>query len=307
MSTLPPMPPGQEVFYYASQTTFWIFMRADRALVQKALGKQLDSLGFSLASFSGDDAYLVITPMVYTATFNDGSAGIPEVEFNVLVYPTSQKGRVPVLTFAEFLLGWDQQKVIGQLRLDVITDNQAAVEGGRSKYGEHKFLGVLTYKVPSPNDNARKPSPFAIELTVSQVPKGKGVPGELCFKLDASVAGLSSMSTDASEVVVYGALPPEPGDRPQRTIATRRNHLGLYSLWLAGDDHHGHVRLAYGDCHDAPPLIIDGKPVPGSSHWPQQMRERMAELLAGARPAAYLLFASPPVEIEPRPYYVDPV
>ena len=316
MSSLPPVPAGQETFYYASQTTFWAFLRQDRAKVEKALGAQLDALGLSLTRFKDDPdgAYLALVPSFYTCVLNlsnDGvtstmMVGVSEVEFNALVHPSSQAARVPDLSFQEFLLGWEQQKLVGQLRLDVITDNIGAVIGGREKYGEHKFRGFIRYCFPVPNDNARAPVPFQVEFSAYTTERMRDE--DLVFSLRSGVGALQPISVEASEVVVYGALPPEPRDGTrQRAIGSRRNHFGMFNLYLPTPAQPGPVpSLQFGPCRDASPLHLNGKNIPGSEEWPKQMRDRMQQLLADAPVAAFMLFASPPVEIEPRPFYVDP-
>lgn len=308
MTALPPVPEGQEIFYYASQTTLWLYFRADRRLVEDTVGHVLGPLGLSLATFEGEDdqAYLALVPMFYTAAFDDGMDAISEAELNALVYPTSQAARVPRLTFHQFLLGWEQQKVVGQHRLDVICDNHDAVLGGRDKYGEHKFLGRIRYRVPVANDNPRQHEPFRVDFAAFQEP-WPGQEPELCFCFEATTSGLAPFQSNASEVVVYSALPPEPPPSgTQRAVGTRRNHLGLFEGYtVTGDD--DRFSIQYGDCRNGPPLRDrDGNPIPGSGDWPRQMRERMQALLTGASLAAFQLFRSPPVEIEPRPYYVDP-
>ncbi|WNG25662.1 hypothetical protein F0U62_17800 [Cystobacter fuscus] len=316
MSSLPPVPAGQETFYYASQTTFWIFFRQSRALVERALGAQLDSLGLALPRFKDDpdSVYLALVPSFYTCALNLSSGGVTsttmpgvsEAEFNVLVHPKSQAARLPDLTFQEFLLGWEQHKLIGQLRLDVITDNMGAVIGGREKYGEHKFRGFIRYCFPLPNDNARTPVPFHVEF--SAYTTERMLHEELVFSLRSGVGALQPVSVDASEVVVYGALPPEPQDGTrQRAIGSRRNHFGTFSLYMPTEVHTAQApSLQYGPCHNAAPLHYNGKSIPGAEEWPKQMRDRMRQLLTDAPVAAFMLFASPPVEIEPRPFYVDP-
>lgn len=308
MTALPPVPKGQEIFYYASQTTFWLYFRVDRRRVEDAVGHILKPLGLSLATFEGDEdkAYVALVPMVYTATFDNSMAAISEAELNVLVYPSAEARRVPKLDFHQFLLGWEQQKVVGQYRLDVICDNRAAVLGGRDKYGEHKFLGEISYWLPVPNDNSRQPEAFRIELAAFQEPR-PGQERELCFRFEASTAGLAPFQSNGSEVVVYGALPPEPSPgSKQRTVGTRRNYLGLFEGYTVTGQG-GSFHIDYGDCHDGPPLRNkNGDPIPGSGEWPRQMRERMQALLTDASLAAFQLFRSPPVEIEPRPYYVNP-
>lgn len=314
MTALPPVPAHQETFYYASQWTMWIFFRLKRADFEAGVGVDLAALGLSPVPFKGeeDSVYVALNPMFYTALFNSGSAGINETEFNAIVYPTAQRARLPHITFHEWLLGWDQQKVIGQLRLDVLCDNMAAVQGGREKYGEHKFLGKIEFEIPTENDNPYGPRATSVLFKAYQWPlpnpvcpcaDGKGKP---IFEFYASTDGLSSFPSNGSPTVVYAALPPEPAPGvQQRTVGSLRSMQAVFDAWTVAAGG-GRFQIRYFDCGLAPPLIIDGKEVPGSPAFPLQMRNRMERLLTLADLVAFQAYRSPPCEIEPRPFYVYP-
>lgn len=316
MHTLARVPVGQENFYYASQTAFWIFYRVRRSLLDEQLGDVLARLGLAPASFDEPEhAFLNLCPMAYTAVFGaqdtkanrPGMGGISELEFNVLSFPVSKRHLLPDISFADYLLGREQQKLVGDYRLAVVCNHMGAVFGGREKYGEHKFLGDIDYRFATFNDNATTPTPFFFDFDAYQ-PGGAGEPEQLMFRLRASVGSSRSVVADFSPVMVYGAMPSEagPGVR-QQTLGSRRNHLGLFRAFLPEPGHDGLATLQYGPCRDARPLHDSrGTLLPDSPHWPARMRERMQRLLTDAELCGFLLFQSPPVETEPLPFIVDP-
>lgn len=313
MSSLPQVPSGEENFYYASQTSIWAFYRVDLTKLQEMYGAKMKTLGLSIATFKDDPCgYVAVNPMFYTAVFGKqrtaedwpGLAGISEAEFNLLVYPTKEEAKLPELTFKEFLLGWEQQKIIGQYRLAVICNHMGAVMGGRNKYGEHKFLGDIDFDIPVPNCNQTTPSPFEFSFTAS-LWGGAGDPNQMVFSIKGSVEGLHPIAADASPVIVYGALPPEPAAGvEQQAIGSRRNHLGLFQAYFV-DQKNGSASLEYGDCQAGPILRdFENQPVPHSEAFPKDMRLMMQDTLTSADLVAFLLFQAPPVETEPRPYYI---
>lgn len=312
MMNLPPVPKGQEIFFYASQISLWVFYRVPRQVLDEAVGERLAGLGMTPATFRDhpQHAIVALNPMFYTAAFDNGLAGISEVEFNVVAYPAWRRSQVPQLTLEEFLLGWEQEKLIGQFRLDVLCDNLAAVSGGRQKYGEHKFLGQINFLInPLPNTNMRSGQPVTLKFEAYQCASEASCAGplsedRLIFALDATTGDILPADSAFSDVIVYGTLPPEPQGE-FRLVGSRRNHLGLFRLYLPSPDRPATVKIRYGQCAGGPPLVIDNQAIPGSGAWPQQMRELMQQILPKGEVAALLLFETPPVEIEPRPFYAD--
>jgi hypothetical protein len=313
--TLPSIPVGKENFFYASQTSYWIYFRVNKKELLNIIGKQLDDLGFTIATFDEPEfGYVALSPMFYTALFGEqtteknqpGMQIISEVEFTVLVYPKRNSDRVPNVTFKEFILGHEQQKLIGQYRLSVVCDSLDAVYGGRNKYGEHKFLGDINYKISTFNNNPGRPLPITFDVEAYQW-GGAGNPEQMIFSLSAIIDNTNSIVSDVSPLVVYGAEPPEKHPiKKQRPIASRRNYLtSLFQIYFPNNENIK-INIKYGSCKNAPPLqSIDGNFIDESVDWPQQMRETMVALLENSVVSAALIFQSPPAGTEPRPYYVD--
>lgn len=308
------MPKGQEKFFFASLFSSWLFFKIDKTTLETFIKEDLDELGYSLATF--DDpayGYAVISPMFYTAIFGrqtteKNSAGmelISEVEFNILVYPKSKSKMVPTLSFKDFILGHESQKIIGQLRLAVICNSLPAVQGGRAKYGEHKFLGDLNYNIDVFNNNEQAPHPISFSVSVYQW-QGAGKPDQKLFQLSFSIENPQSIMSDFSPLVLYSAIPPEKSPNvKRRPIGSYRNCLSnLFQVYFPS---HNSIQMSieYGNCKNAPSLVINDYLLEDSKSWPQKMRELMANLLTDSTLSAVVLFNSFPAVTEPRPYYVD--
>lgn len=314
-TTMPGVPKGQENFFYASKTCLWIFFKVKLDVLKAKFKAELHRLGLEIATFEDHThGYVALVPMVYTALFGaqntkekrPGVAGITEAEFNILVYPSAQKALVPKLSFKEFVLGWEQQKVIGQHRLAVICDHIGAVYGGREKYGEHKFPGDIDYNIDTFNNNPAEAK--ALSLYFKACPSGAAGSSEnYVFSLDVNLQGLTAVVSDFSPVVVYGAIPPEPGKTVrQQTVGSRRNYLGMHHAYFPEPNKNSYVALKYGSCREAPVLNdLNGIPVENSQNWAREMGQMMKAVLSDAGPAGFLYFESAPAVTEPRPYFVN--
>jgi hypothetical protein len=313
--TLRSIPRGEENFFYASNTSYWLYFKVNKKLLENVIGNTLENLGFNIATFDEPEfGYVALSPMFYTALFGEqvteknqpGMKIISEVEFTVLVYPKRNFDRVPQVTFKEFILGHEQQKLIGQYRLSVVCDSLAAVYGGRNKYGEHKFLGDINYKISTFNNNTRNPLPITFEMQTYQW-GGAGKSEQMIFSLSAIIDNTNSITSDISPLIVYGAEPPEKHPiKKQRPIASRRNYLiSLFQIYFPNNENIK-INIKYGSCKNAPALqTVDGSFIDESVDWPQQMRETMFSLLESSVVSAALVFQSSPAATEPRPYYVD--
>ena len=311
-NAMPYVPKGQENFFYASKTCLWIFFKVELEILQTKINADFQKLGLEIATFEDKKyGYVTITPMIYTALFGEqdakekrpGVAGITEAEFNILVYPTSQKDLVPEITFKEFILGQEQQKIIGQYRLAVVCDHMGAVHAGREKYGEHKFPGNIDYKIDTYNNNSTEGKAMSFYFKAYPV---AGSPDDYIFSLNVNLEGSLRLFSDFSPVVVYGAIPPEPQKNiQQKVVGSRRNYLGMCKAYFPKNDNDRSVKLEYGLCSKSPVLNdSSGIPIENSPNWAQEMNQMMKVLLHNTSTAGLLSFESPPAVTEPRPYYV---
>lgn len=314
MST-PTLPDNQRNFFYASQTSWWLYFKVNMQTLLHAVGDRLSQMDLMIATFDDPNhGYVALSPMIYTALFGTQSTtnNLPgmsitsELEFNVVVIPKRDKDKITPLSFKEFILGYDQQKIIGQYRLFVVCDNPRAVYAGRHYFGEHKFLGDINYKISTFNNNPEEPLPQSFTMEAFQA-NGAGKLDELIFNMSAEINNKNFIISDISPFVVYGAQPPEPHPTiKQRPIASRRNYTNnLFQVYFQ-DKNNVEFKISYGTCKNAPALNNpDGTPNQDSIHWPQAMREKMFALLNNAVLSAALIYQSLPAGSESTPYYVD--
>lgn len=303
-----------EDFFYAQQTSLWIFYRVPKEVVQKQIGENLENLKLDLVSFENESefAYLILKPMVFMAEFGGQTASIPgtsastEVEFTALVRPKKNNGE-SVPTFRQFLAGNVKSASIGQLRLDVLCDGEVAVAAGRKNFGEHKFLGSFEYEYSTPNNQLGSTAPFSMKMT-AYTWQGAGVEEKKMFQVKVDLKGLPAITTKFSPEILYSALPPEPqaGIR-QQTVGEYRHYDN--ANFKVFDAQASKVQLSYGNAKGAEILrpvapFGDGMPIAGSENWPTDMIDRMKNTLSQGEVAAYLLYRSPSAEYESKPFEV---
>lgn len=312
---LPTFKTNVEDFFYAQQTSLWIFYKVPKAVIQAYIGENLEVLGFELASFEDPNSgYVVLKPMVFMAEFGFQTAAIPgtsastEVEFTVLVYPKNKKPNING-SFQDFLYGKVKNATIGQLRLDVLCDHEVAVAAGRKNFGEHKFLGSFEYSYPTPNQNLGSTPDFSFNMT-AYTWKGAGKLERKMFEIKADLKGLKSTSSQFSPELLFSAFPAEP------EIGIKQKPVGEYRYYnnqnfqAFAASPSSEVVLSFGRAEGAQQLspvapFGDGKPIPGSEQWPQDMVGRMSGTLTQGSVAGYLLFRSPPAEYETKPFEIN--
>jgi len=313
-SQLPTHKTQAEDFFYAQQTSLWVFFKASKENLRKQLGDTLDKLGFEIATFEDPNlGYVIIKPMVFMAEFGfqdatiQGTSASTEVELTVLVQPkknpTKQMG-----TFEDFISGRTKDSSIGQLRIDVLCDHEVAVAAGRKNFGEHKFLGSFTYSYTTPNNQVGATQPFNMEMT-AYTWKGAGQLDKKMFQIKAKLDGLKSTNSQFSPELLYSAFPPEPQvGVTQKAVGEYRfynnSHFRSYATAAASS-----VEISFGNANGAEPLAPvppfgDNKPIPGSEVWPQEMVARMKELISPENVVGFLLFKSPSAEYEIQPFEI---
>ena len=211
---LPTFKNNVDDFFYSQQTSLWIFVQVPHATILAQVGDTLQRLGFELASFENSDKGVVILkPMVFAGEFGSQTADIPgvsvstEIEFTVLVRPKNKTALQGNL--ADFISGNHPDSNIGQLRLDVLCDNEVAVAAGRAKFGEHKFLGSFEYNYPTPNSSVGAEQPFSMDMTASTY-QGAGQADRKLFRLQADLTGLKGTRVRPAPELLFSAFPPEP-------------------------------------------------------------------------------------------------
>ena len=144
-------------FYYASFVGIWVYWLADLDAVAPHFSRG-DFQPYVFRDHSNcDKALVVINFQTYTNHAGMALGTVNEVEFNICCYPTVDAGRVPMgLSVNDFLMGVDQTKRIGLLRIHVPADNTIAIAAGQDFFGEPKFYAQFQYEIPCYNLPGRK-------------------------------------------------------------------------------------------------------------------------------------------------------
>lgn len=216
--------------------------------------------------------------------FPSGASVTQELEFSILVVPKSAK-RVPKVTFEQYMLGEEQSKLMGFLRLHVPCDAPMAIDAGVALYGEPKFQTTFRVNLASRNPG-RDPNSFAPKQARSEWSTKMG------FLIEDPENAKESICTAIVDVTSLRALPGNPspiteyGEHDGKRIACRWNILGPVDTYFLSEDEAYRVQLTYGDS-------------------PHQMKKDMEVLLKGARPRAVQFFESSPAAINGRAYYPE--
>jgi hypothetical protein len=121
--------------------------------------------------------------------------------------------RVPTVSLQQFLLGDEVTRLIGHHRVKVPADSPIAILAGKAAFGEPKFPGLFTSKMPSLNvPNITTASfntwKFAIYAPAQyeSKPPPKWSQGELMLDctVDLTVTGLSALQANPSPISYYG-------------------------------------------------------------------------------------------------------
>lgn len=318
-SPLPTFKKNPEDFFYAQQTSAWIFYKVPQEVIFQQIGNTLDTLGFALASFEDSSVgYVVVKPMAFMAEFGIQSASVPgtsastEVELTVLVYPKKKKPASSVGTFEDFLAGrGEKEGGVGQLRLDVLCDDEIAVAAGRKNFGEHKYLGSFEYDYTTPNQTLTAPKPFTMDMT-AYTWRGAGQPERKMFRFQVSVKDLQPLTSRFSPEYLFSSFPPEPdANIPTRAVGEYRYFDYRTFVAFVPNDTEIKVDLSFGDVQGAEqlapiPPFGDGQPIPGSEKWPQDMVARMKGMLPHGKVVGVLVYQSPPAEYETKPFFINP-
>lgn len=269
-SFLPPIPKGFGLpFYYSSLTNCGVFYLVEPAVLEPFVANK----PVEIAIFDGQGV-VTFNYQLYTGQFPFGANIVKEIELNIIVYAESQAANVPKISFEQFILGDEQTKTMGNLRVHVPCDNDIAIGAGIQLFGEPKFKTTFTTNLPSLND----PSVKTWQFTCHD-PDYPDNEEECIFSCEVDVQGLNPLAGNFSPITEYGT-------QDGKLIAARWNILQpLSSYLLTPEEQKRVVTIKYGK----------------SSH---PMRQDLEKLISGVPAAAVRTFQSPPAAIQSRAYYL---
>jgi hypothetical protein len=272
---LPPIPSGFELpFYYASLYNCAMYFAVEPPVVAPYVeGKPLRPALF------GGKSLVYFNYQLYTAEFPWGMSLVGEIELNIVSYPAVAEGRVPSLSAREFIMGEDQTKLYGNLRVHVPCDNPNAIKAGIDLFGEPKFQTTFTTSLPSWNDPSARTWKFTCNDPKAKPPKSGGDPEPTIFTAEADLLNLTPEPGNVSPTTEYGFF-------DGRLIGCRWNILAPHDTYFLDARQSKRVKVAYGE----------------STH---PMRRDMQTLVGDRRCVAVQTFASRPAAIQSRAFYAD--
>ncbi len=144
-------------FYYASFVGIWVYWLTDLSNVEPHFHRGAFKPYVFTDEHNCEKALVVINFQTYTSHAGTALGTVNEVEFNICCFPTVDAGRIPKdLSVNDFLMGVDQTKRVGLLRIHVPADNTIAIAAGRGFFGEPKFFAQFDYEIPCLNLPGRK-------------------------------------------------------------------------------------------------------------------------------------------------------
>ncbi|MFF2774251.1 hypothetical protein ACFVU3_05015 [Streptomyces sp. NPDC058052] len=278
--SLPPVPdPFRLPFHYGALHQVGVDWLVDPGPVRRLLAEHHP--GLTAAVLDDGSALVSLNYQLYFAQYAFGGGVTQEIECNVVAFPTTEAGRLPRLTYAQYARGWDQTKLLGIARLHVVCDNPFAIRAGRELYAEPKRPGWFEVGLPSLN------GPEGDTWSVRCLAASAG-PGDVLERapdpvLDLTVRldGLTPVAASSAPVTGYGT------DREGRLLAGPMNVSQPYRWFDLGDP--GHSARARLTVH-APDGALGGD---------------LGALLGAEAPAAGAwTYQSPPVAAHHRPYYL---
>jgi hypothetical protein len=300
----PPTPADWGIaFFYGTLSCAWVHWTVSVDIVAPLLA----GTGFKPAIFDGK-AVVNMNFQAYTSTFNNGLEMTNEMELNLVVYPEAREAYVPEIPLYDYLVGMEQQKIIGNYRLAVSCDDLVAIYYGRLVFGENKFPGTFDYAIPNVNGQSSNklygpplwsitaydsPTPVPVQPPNNPPPPVQGV--EICrLAIDTSKVTGSRIAAP-SPFVRYSrwpATPPlsasnavtPPASRP---AGSHWNVLGPHQLFMIESPAPNPVTFELGTSVEP-------------------MGTALKQLnLAGTTPVAVTTYQSQPSAIEGRPFFAD--
>jgi Ferritin-like len=286
---LPSVPaPLTMPFYYASLNNCIVHFLVDPERVEPFLegtvlrpaifdGKA--SVAFNFQAYAGLFSGGVDQPPAEWATSCIGVT--QELELNIVAYPAAQEDNLPDISFEQWVMGDEQSKLMGNHRVFVPCDSDAAIQAGIDLFGEPKFKTTFGVNLPSYNP-VRKPGadryvPEWVETWGFKV-NDPDTPSADIFTCVVDMSGLPAVPGNISSITEYGTH----DDRP---IACRWNILQPFKTFFLDAREAARVQLSYGD----------------SSH---PMQQAMKALLDCGQVAAVQTFVSTPAAIQSRAVFL---
>jgi hypothetical protein len=316
-------PPGHFPFYYATLSSLTAFFRAPL----ETLRPYLENTRLEPAEVGGRGLGLVSLEFQNSCAHfgaaqapDQGLSGTNEVEFNIVAYPIlwKQQGRVPEISFEDYIVGQEQTKTIGSYRLDVPADDPAAVMAGADAFGEQKFLTAFDYNIPCENNPASLTDwqytvldpEFAARLREGKKRPPTTPKSKIIYTLTAHLGKLykgapSPHVGNPSPITLFSSVPkkskctgkmptqfpqcadrrrpPLPSDTP---IVSNWNVRGSYLTFTKG---------------------LKGAVTVEAGQSPDPMRKNIQALVDNQNLAAVRVYQSPPAATESRPVYIQPL
>jgi hypothetical protein len=265
-SSLPPLPKEFTMpFYYSSLTNCCVFYLVDPQVILP----YTENKGVKPAIFNCQGV-VSFNYQLYTSQFPDGANIVKEIELNIIAYAESEENKVPTVSFEEFVLGDEQSKILGNLRLHVPCDNDIAIEAGIKLFNEPKFKTQFTTNLPSLNVSDVKTWHFTCHDPQDFNNK--------IYSCDVDLQNLYPVAGNCSPITQYGTY-------DGKLIAARWNILQPFATYFLKDEEKNRVQIEYGN----------------SSH---PMRKDLEILIGNNAAAAVQTLNSPPIAIQSRAYYI---
>jgi hypothetical protein len=292
---LPPLPEGFTLpFFYGTFTNIGFdFLLSDPAekqavtnlLRQDAAGRHLTPALF------GDSVCLSFNYQLYFAQFGGGTGVTQEIELNVVAHPTSEAGRVPKLSYAQYARGEDQTRRLGFCRVHVACDSDIAIAAGVKLFNEPKHKAGFQHTLPVPNATTADPKTADRWKVVcgtygTAAADGSFTPGNTYFSFEADLGGLPGLPVSAAPFTEYGSRKQSDGGDITRPLAAPLNVFSPYT-WYDLADGTDPLDFTVGQ---ADPQLGCSKP--------------FLDLIEDSSPAGAWVYQSPPVAAQNRPYWV---
>jgi hypothetical protein len=274
---LPPVAaPYQLPFHYGALHMVGVDYLVDPEPVRATLAKHHPAL--AAAEFGGR-ALVSLNYQLYFAQYATGGAVTQEIELNVLAHPAGAAGRVPAVDYPQYAQGWDQTRLLGIARIQVLCDNPLAIDAGRRLFAEPKYPGWFESAMPSPNGPPG--AAWSVRcLAAEAAPEGGLVRrDEELFAFSVDLTGLPAVPVNNSPITGYGTT--EQGRALAGPMAI---HQPGHWFALDGADA-GRARLT---------VPAGGSPIGAD----------LGTLIGDAQAAGAWTYQSAPVAAHNRPYYL---
>lgn len=283
---LPPVPAGMaEPFFYGSLNV----CEALYLVPAERLRPYLADSGLELYEFEGGLGCVGFNFQMYTSQFNNSMGQTEEIELNLLAYPAGRSGQVPRISFRDFVLGYEQTKLVGNHRVWVPCNDPIAIQAGVQKFGEPKFMTQFIPDLVSLNTPGTTTWSFVC-CDPAFPPPAQGSDADArahaIFTFEADLRDLDAVTGNPSPITEYGYYPTDPKHPEKRgkLIGARWNILQPWQTFFLREDSAGRTRLTYG-----------------SSEHP--MQKDMKAMIGDASPRVVRTVTSQPCAIQSRSYY----